>query len=433
MAVQLIMGISLLVLLHEFGHYIAARAFGIKVEKFFLFFDAWGVKLFSFKKGDTEYGIGWLPLGGYVKIAGMIDESMDKEALKQPPKDWEFRAKPAWQRLIVMIGGVVMNLIVGVIIFVFINLHYTREYIPAQEVNKTGIYAFETGKKLGFKTGDKIIAVNGENVKRLQDVLSLNVLFGAQITVERNGQNVTITIPDTTYRLFKNKRPLIIGPFNYKFKVDSVLPGTKAEQAGIKKNDKFIQINNINIESFGQFTEVLKNYSGKNIKLYTLRGNDTLLLDAQVDSIGKLGFVPSQPDYNKNEYQFTEAIKYGTKEAFDAIIVNAKGMAKIFQGKEKASDSLQGPIGMAKIYGGTWGDWYKFWKITGLISMILAVMNILPIPALDGGHVIFLLIEVFTGKKFSDEFMEKAQIAGMVILLALMLFATGNDIYKIFK
>ena len=433
MAVQLIMGISLLVVLHEFGHFIAARAFGIKVEKFYLFFDAWGIKLFSFKKGDTEYGIGWLPLGGYVKIAGMIDESMDKEALKQPPKEWEFRSKPAWQRLIVMIGGVVMNLIVGVIIFIFINLHYTKDYIPTQEVNKTGIYAFETGRQFGFQTGDKILAVNGKEIKRLQDALSIDVLFGATITVERNGQKVNIQIPDTAYRLFKNKRPLIIGPFNYKFKVDSVLPGTNAEKAGIQKGDMFIKVNNENINSFGQFTEVLSKNSGKEITAYLLRNNDTLSLKAQVDSTGKLGFIPSAYKYNTAEYTFSEAVKYGTKEAFNTIIVNAKGLAKIFQGKEKASDSLQGPIGMAKIYGGTWGDWYRFWKITGLISMILAVMNILPIPALDGGHVIFLIIEAVTGKKFSDKFMENAQIVGMIILLSLMVFATGNDIYKLFK
>ncbi len=433
MAVQLIMGLSLLVVLHEFGHFIAARAFGIKVEKFYLFFDAWGIKPFKFKKGDTEYGIGWLPLGGYVKIAGMIDESMDKEQLKKEPEEWEFRSKPAWQRLIVMIGGVVMNLIVGIVIFIFINLHYTNQYIPTKEVNKTGIYAFKTGQKLGFRTGDKLLAVNGKEIKRLQDALSLDVLFGATITVERNGEKVNIIIPDTTYRLYKQKKVLIIAPFNYQFAVDSVLPETNAYKAGLKKGDKFLKVNNDNVNSFGNFTELLSQNKGKKVNLLVVRNADTISVVANVDSTGKLGFIPTPPDYKTQEYRFSEAIKYGTKEAFDAVVVNAKGIAKIFQGKEKASDSLQGPIGMAKIYGGTWGDWFRFWKITGLISMILAIMNILPIPALDGGHVIFLLIEVFTGKKFSDEFMEKAQIAGMIILLALMLFATGNDIYKIFK
>jgi len=432
MATQLIMGLSLLVILHEFGHYIAARAFGIRVEKFYLFFDAWGIKLFKFKKGDTEYGIGWLPLGGYVKISGMIDESMDKEAMKQPAQPWEFRSKPAWQRLIVMVGGVVMNIIVGLIIFTAMNLSYTKEYIPTKEVNKTGIYAFENGRVIGFKTGDKIIAVNGKKIKRLSDAVSIDALFGSKITVERNGQEVTFEIPDTTYRLFKQKGVQIIGPYNYDFIIDSVLAKSNAEKAGFKKGDKFITVGDKEVNSFGLFTELLADNAGKKVDFKIQRDNELLTLNAQVDSFGKLGFAPSQPTYNMAEYSFGEAVKYGTAEAFETIVVNAKGVAKIFEGKEKVQESLQGPIGMAKIYGGTWGDWYRFWRITGLISMILAVMNILPIPALDGGHVIFLTIEAVTGKKFSDKFMENAQMVGMIMLLSLMVFVIGNDIYKLF-
>ena len=432
MATQLIMGLSLLVILHEFGHFAAARAFGIRVEKFYLFFDAWGIKLFKFKKGDTEYGIGWLPLGGYVKISGMIDESMDKEAMKQPAQPWEFRSKPAWQRLIVMLGGVVMNVIVGLIIFTAMNLSYTKGYIPTKEVNKTGIYAFENGRVIGFKTGDKIIAVNGEKIKRLSDAVSIDALFGSKITVERNGQEVTFEIPDTTYRLFKQKGVQIIGPYNYNFVVDSVLPESNAKKAGLEKGDKFIAVDGNNVNSFGLFTELLADNAGKKVEFKIQRNNELLSLTAQVDSFGKLGFVPSQPNYDMAEYSFGEAVKYGTAEAFETIVVNAKGVAKIFEGKEKVQESLQGPIGMAKIYGGTWGDWYRFWRITGLISMILAVMNILPIPALDGGHVIFLTIEAVTGKKFSDKFMENAQMVGMIMLLSLMVFVIGNDIYKLF-
>ena len=432
MAIQLIMGLSLLVILHEFGHYIAARAFGIKVEKFFLFFDAFGIKLFKFKKGDTEYGIGWLPLGGYVKISGMIDESMDKEAMKQPAQPWEFRSKPAWQRLIVMVGGVVMNVIVGLIIFIALNLIYTKEYISTDEVNKTGIYAFENGRNIGFKTGDKILAVNGKKIKRLSDAVSIDALFGSKITVERNGKKIIFEIPDTTYRLYKQKNVKIIGPFNYNFAIDSVLPNSNANNASLKKGDIFLSVNNEKVNSYGLFIELLEKNAGKNIQLNIKRNKELLTINAQVDSLGKLGFLPSKPNYKLDEYSFGEAVKYGTAEAFETVIVNAKGVAKIFEGKEKVQESLQGPIGMAKIYGGTWGDWYRFWKITGLISMILAVMNILPIPALDGGHVIFLTIEAVTGKKFSDKFMENAQVAGMIILLSLMVFVIGNDFYKLF-
>ncbi len=432
MAINLIMGLSLLVILHEFGHYAAARAFGIRVEKFYLFFDAWGIKLFKFKKGDTEYGIGWLPLGGYVKISGMIDESMDKEAMKKPAEPWEFRSKPAWQRLIVMLGGVVMNVIVGLIIFTAMNLSYTKEYIPTKEVNKTGIYAFENGRNIGFKTGDKIIAVNGKKIKRLSDAVSIDALFGSKITVERNGQEVSFEIPDTTYRLFKKKGVQIIGPYNYNFVIDSVLPESNAEKAGLKNGDTFIAVGDSNVNSFGLFTELLAENSGKKIDFKIKRNNELISLNAQVDSFGKLGFLPSQPSYNMAQYSFGEAVKYGTAEAFETVIVNAKGVAKIFEGKEKVQESLQGPIGMAKIYGGIWGDWYRFWRMTGLISMILAVMNILPIPALDGGHVIFLTIEAVTGKKFSDKFMENAQMVGMILLLSLMVFVIGNDIYKLF-
>ncbi len=432
MTIQLLMGLSLLVILHEFGHYIAARAFGIKVEKFYLFFDAWGIKLFKFKKGNTEYGIGWLPLGGYVKISGMIDESMDKEALKQPAQPWEFRSKPAWQRLIVMVGGVVMNLIVGLIIFTAINLSYTNKYIPTSEVNKTGIYAFETGRNLGFQTGDKLLEVNGKKIKRFEDAVSIDVLFGSQITVERNKQKIIINVPDSTYRIYKTNNTQIIGPYNYNFTVDSVMPNSNAQKAGIQKGDKFISVNNENITSFGLFTEILKKYRGTTANIKIERQNNTISLSANIDSVGKLGFLQSMDKYKLEKYTFAEATKYGTSEAFETIIVNAKGVGKIFEGKEKVQESLQGPIGMAKIYGGTWGDWYRFWRITGLISMILAVMIILPIPALDGGHVIFLTIEVITGKKFSDKFMENAQMVGMILLLSLMVFVIGNDIYKLF-
>jgi regulator of sigma E protease len=258
------------------------------------------------------------------------------------------------------------------------------------------------------------------------------VLFGSQITVERNEQKIIINVPDSTYRIYKTNNTQIIGPYNYNFTVDSVMPNSNAQKAGIQKGDKFISVNNENITSFGLFTEILKKYRGTTANIKIERQNNTISLSANIDSVGKLGFLQSMDKYKLEKYTFAEATKYGTSEAFETIIVNAKGVGKIFEGKEKVQESLQGPIGMAKIYGGTWGDWYRFWRITGLISMILAVMNILPIPALDGGHVIFLTIEVITGKKFSDKFMENAQMVGMILLLSLMVFVIGNDIYKLF-
>lgn len=431
MAAQLILGLSILVTLHELGHFWAARAFGIKVEKFYLFFDAWGYKLFSFKKGDTEYGIGWLPFGGYVKIAGMVDESMDKEQMKLPPQPWEFRSKPAWQRLIVMVAGVTMNAILGVILFAFILYHYKQAYLPNESVNN-GIYAYDLGREVGLKTGDKIIEIDGKPVVRFEDLLGTKVLFGADLTVIREGKTIHINIPDNFYKTAGKSKGRFIGPDRIPFQVDSVVKGTAADSIGLMKGDRIVAFNNSEINVFGDLKEKLSENAGKTVSLSVIRGNDTIVKNPVVSKDGTIGFVSSQTIYKTEPYTLASSIKYGASEAVNALVSNAKGLGKIFKGEEKASDSVQGPIGIAKIYGGTW-DWPKFWSITGLLSMILAFMNILPIPALDGGHIIFLLIEAITGKKFSETFMERAQIIGMIILLSLMVFAVGNDIFKLFQ
>jgi len=431
MTLQLILSLSILVVLHEFGHFIAARAFGIKVEKFYMFFDAWGFKLFSFKKGDTEYGIGWLPLGGYVKIAGMIDESMDKEQLKKPAEDWEFRSKPAWQRLIVMIGGVTMNVILGIIIFSFNIAYFEKAYIPMEEINKTGIYAYDTGRDLGFETGDKILAVNDKKVVRFKDAASLTVLFGAKVTIERNGTQMDILVPDSTYRTYKTSHHHLYGLENFSFTVDSIPEGTNAAKAGLQIGDRFVSINGKTITSYGPFKEELQKLKNKTASFLVKRNQTLDTLKIAVDSIGRLGFFPTKPKIITKEYTLTDAIVYGTSDAMEAMIVNIKGFGKIFNGQEKATESLQGPISIAKMFGPVW-DWEKFWRLTGMISMILAFMNILPIPALDGGHVVFALYEIITRRKPSDKFLEYAQVVGMVILLALMVFAFGNDLFKIF-
>jgi regulator of sigma E protease len=490
MAAQLIAGLSILVLIHELGHFLAARAFGIRVEKFYLFFDAWKFRLFKFKVGDTEYGIGWLPLGGYVKIAGMIDESMDKEAMKKPAQPWEFRSKPAWQRLIVMLAGVIMNVILGMILFTFVTYHYEKEYLPVSQLNN-GVYAYETGRDIGFATGDKIIAINGHSVERFKDVSGTNVLLGATITIDRGGKTKDIVVPGDFYKTFtnskKSNRDFFIEAHNFPCVVDSVFPGMNAYRAplcpgdkilavdsittktpaelsaqmkkssgttsmftvlrdkdtinvfvaigkdgfkdpGLQKGDDVFKIDTTNISSYGAFRENVWKNKGKKLNVQFSRGNDTLSTTILVDTAGYVGVYCKLPYINKT-YTIGSAISYGVSDAMGNMIANVRGLGKIFSGKESASDSVQGPIGIAKIYGGIW-DWHRFWLITGLLSMILAFMNILPIPALDGGHVIFTTIELITGKKFSDKFMEKAQIVGMVILLAIMAFAIGNDIWK---
>lgn len=431
MAAQLILGLAILVTLHELGHFLAARAFGIRVEKFYLFFDAWGFKFFSFKKGDTEYGVGWLPLGGYVKISGMIDESMDKEQMKQEPQSWEFRSKPAWQRLIVMIAGVTMNVLLGILIYSMTLLNYDKQYLSNDSITD-GIYAFDLGKQIGLQNNDKIVKIDGKSFERFEDLLSSRVVFGSTLTVDRNGRLFDIVVPENFYReTIKAGKGNFIGPYRASLKVDSVTPGKPAFAAGMVRNDNIIAVNGERIFSMEKFRKVIGENKGKPVSLQILRGMDTLQVQPVVSDSGLIGIsYGSDPGkYALTPYTISNAIRFGSSDALEAIVSNLKGLKQIFVGNEKASESLQGPIGIATIYGGIW-DWKRFWTITGLLSMVLALMNILPIPALDGGHVVFLLIEAVTQKKLSDKFMERAQVAGMIILLSLFVFTIGNDIWK---
>ncbi|MBS1765352.1 MAG: RIP metalloprotease RseP [Bacteroidetes bacterium] len=436
MTAQLILGLSILVTLHELGHFLAARMFGIKVEKFYLFFDAWGIKLFSFKKGDCEYGIGWLPFGGYVKIAGMVDESMDKEQMAQPPQPWEFRSKPAWQRLIVMVAGVVMNVILGIAIFSMSLMHYKQSYL-ANDAVKNGIVAYKQGELLGLQTGDKITAINGKPFERFDDLLSTRVLFGATLTVDRNGETVLIQVPDNFYRTVgANVRSVFLGAGPLVYNVGEVVIGENAFKAGLKEGDVITAIDKQKISGEDFMSKYFQDKKGESVLLSVLRDKKPMDINVTISSKGTIGLFyngeSTIPDtYVKTPYTLASALKFGTSDAFETLISNAKGLKKLFNGQEKFQESVQGPIGIAKIYGGTW-DWPHFWVLTGLLSMILAFMNILPIPALDGGHVLFLLIESVTRKKFSDSFMEKTQVVGMVLLLALMVFVIGNDIWRNF-
>lgn len=345
MAGQLILGLAILVTLHELGHFLAARAFGIRVEKFYLFFDAWGIKLFSFKKGDTEYGIGWLPLGGYVKIAGMIDESMDKDQMAGPPQPWEFRSKPAWQRLIVMVGGVTMNVILGIAIFSAMLLHYKKEYLPNTSVTK-GIHAYKLGEQVGLQTGDKILAIDGNSFERFDDLLSSRVLFGAILTIERNGQKMEIAIPDDFYRTVTSEgRWNFIGTGELYYEVRSVTPGDPAEKAGIREGDRIVAVNGAPIAGTADLPDKLGNNKGGKVNLKVLRNHKELEIISDVTAKGTIGIgydAGSAIDsaYVMRPYTVVSALKFGTADAMEALVSNVKGLKKIFTGKEKATDAV---------------------------------------------------------------------------------------------
>lgn len=430
---QVLLGLSILIILHELGHFMAARLFGIKVEKFFLFFDINDIKLFSFKKRDTEYGVGWLPLGGYVKIAGMIDESLDTNALKQPPQPWEFRSKPAWQKLIVMIGGVTVNLFLGIGIFAIITYLFGESYVPMNQV-KYGIVASEQAKELGLQTGDNILSVNGKAVERFSDVANLKIFLenNVVITVERNGQVIDIPVPpDFLNKISKLKDYNFIG-IRQTFYVKDIVQGSNAWKAGLLPGDIIIEAAGIPIQFFDEFKEALNNNSGKEMPVAVMRNDEKINLAVLVDEKGLIGIALGFEELNEEiiRYGIFESIGRGTYRAFETLALNIKGMGKIIRGEISASDNLTGPVGIAKVYGGTW-DWQKFWILTGVLSIVLALMNILPIPALDGGFVMFLTYEAVTGKKLSDKFMENTQRVGMAILGALMVLIIGNDIWKL--
>ncbi|MES2558254.1 MAG: RIP metalloprotease RseP [Bacteroidota bacterium] len=434
MAAQLIAGISILVILHELGHFWAARAFGIKVEKFYLFFDAWGKKLFSIQIGETEYGIGWLPLGGYVKIAGMIDESMDTEAMAKPAEPWEFRSKPAWQRLIVMIGGVVMNILTGIVIFALISYTYGEKYTVNSSLTH-GVVASDFAKHVGFKDGDKLQSVNGKEIKYFEDALSSEEILGENTTylVTRNDSEVAVVLPKDFAKQYASVGKLDFLSPRYAFTVGDLVSGFPAEKAGVQKGDRLLHIDTIPVQFFDQLQVALKAVAGKQAQITLLRGNDTLSMPVEVTTDGKIGFtpIPQELVYDSVKFGLAESFPKGVDKAYETISVQIKGWGKIFSGDIPANKAVSGPIGIAKFYGGEL-IWSRFWLFTALISLGLAFMNILPIPALDGGHVVLLLIEMVTGRPISTKAMERVQTVGMVILLSLMVLIFGNDLIGLF-
>ncbi|MDO9553998.1 RIP metalloprotease RseP [Rhodonellum sp.] len=428
---QLLLGLSILVGLHELGHLLTAKMFGMRVEKFSIGFPP---KIIGFQWGETEYSIGAIPLGGFVKISGMVDESMDKDQLSAEPQPWEFRSKPAWQRLIVMLGGIIVNVVTGIIIFVVLVHQRGETYYSRDQVIENGIVAYEIGQQIGFQDGDKVLDINGQPYVSINELSGGEALLssGGYYSVDRGGEVVKIDIPRGFINSFSNEESMSkFINIRFPFEIQEVAPKSAAEAIGLQKGDKIIAVNDRPIEYFNELQTSLGELKGEKAELTIQRNGEILSKTADVSEEGTIGIaINSLLSPVVKKYAIGESIAKGTQRAFGVVIVNAKALGKMFTG-EVSAKNVSGPIGMAQIYGNQW-DWVKFWTITGLISMILAFMNLLPIPALDGGHVMFLLYEMISGRSPSDKFLENAQKVGMVLLLALMVFAIGNDILKLF-
>ena len=434
---QLLASLSILVGLHELGHLLAAKYFGVRVEKFSIGFPP---KIFGFKYGETEYCLSALPLGGYVKISGMIDESLDIEQMKSEPQPYEFRSKPAWQRLIIMLGGIIFNVVLGVLIMIAIAFTYGEKYIPIEEVNRYGIEVNELGESLGLQTGDKIININGETPKSFRDLLEPAFILNddSYYTIERNGKQKKISITSEFLQIYSSDKEeargfMSVREGKYPFYIKEIAPERNAEKAGLKAKDRIIKVNETPTPDFDSFQEILHQNAGKRLTFIVERDGKTMSLPIRVAEDSTIGVrIENEMKFVERPYNFMESIEVGTGMAFGVIGVQAMAYKKMAKGDINVSESLSGPLGMILFFGSEF-DAYRFWRITGLLSMVLALMNLLPIPALDGGHVMFLLYEMVSGRPPSDKFLEVAQKVGMVLILCLMIFAFGNDIWKMIR
>lgn len=482
--IQLFLALSILVMVHEFGHFIAAKIFKTRVEKFYIFFNPY-FSILRFKKvhgkwrfaffckntpenyithehidpitnkkeiryeaidlktlpqddwrtdeEHTEFGIGWIPLGGFCKISGMIDESMDLGQMNQEPQPWEFRSKPAWQRLIIMVGGVVMNVVLAYFIYTGLLAVEGEQYLPTSEVNKYGIYADDLAKEIGFQDGDKIISVDGNYIENFYQIQMDMILNNTKnVEVERNGEEIVIELPeDAISKLIQHKDAFIA--HRTPFVVGNFSSGSLAEKAGMQKGDKIIGINDISTPYYQDFLENIKPFAGEKITIEALRDVDTLQFEIQLTDEAKIG-VYAEPllTLKTQDYTFWKAIPHGFSVTGRELGDYWKQLKLIFNPSTKAYESLGGFITIGSIFPDKF-NWLQFWRLTALLSVILAVMNILPIPALDGGHVLFLLVEVITRRKPSDRFLEIAQSIGLIILLILLVYANGNDIIRLFR
>ena len=484
---QFFLSLSILIFVHELGHFLAAKAFKTRVEKFYLFFD-WGFSLFRCKKVDgkwrfkffsknvpekytvneyrdaagkkqknydpidlntlseddwrrsdeTEYGIGWFPLGGYNKIAGMIDESMDKSQMQQPPQPWEFRSKPAWQRFIIMIGGVTMNVLLAFVIYIGLLTKEGEQYLPTAEVNKYGISVDSLGYELGFRDGDKILAIDGQYIEKFQDIPMQIILDKAKtVEVERNGKDTVINLPEDAVTKLLSSQDAGFISYRTPFVVAQVMENSAAQAGGLQSGDVIIGINDIQTPYYQDFVKNIKRFRNQDINVIVLRNADTVALAMHLPDEGVIGaytetYLADYFQLETKEYTFLQAIPAGFSKTFSELGDYWKQVKLIFTPKTKAYESVGGFISIGKIFPDTW-IWSIFWRMTAFLSIALAVMNILPIPALDGGHILFLLVEIITRRKPSDKFMEVAETVGLFIVLGLVVLANANDIIRLFK
>lgn len=437
---QLILSLSILVVLHEFGHYITAKWFKCRVEKFYLFFDPW-FSIFKKKIGETTYGIGWLPLGGYVKISGMIDESMDKDQLKMPPQPWEFRSKPAWQRLIIMIGGVTVNILLAFAIYAMILFVWGEKKVPASSLKYGLSFNDPIFTDLGFRNGDKILAVDDKPVEDFTDAVRKLIVVDKDVTIERNGSNMRLVMPQDLIGTLVEKRRKSEGPLispRIPVLVSKVPDTGAAYKAGLRPGDAILKFDSIDTRFYDDFERVIgKHKEGDQVTLTVKRNDSLMTIQTRLIEEGKIGFFPPRSpeeldslgiySYTVKKYGFFAAIPAGVKRAGAELQFYIEQFKKILSPSTGAYKGVGGFKAMGSVFSGHGWDWEHFWTITAFFSIVLAFMNLLPIPALDGGHVLFTLVEMITGRKQSDKFLEYAQIVGMVILLSLMVYANGND------
>lgn len=428
--------ISILVILHELGHFIPAKLFKTKVEKFYLFFDPW-FSIVKKKIGDTVYGIGWLPLGGYVKIAGMIDESMDKEQMEKPPQPWEFRSKPAWQRLIIMLGGVIVNFLLAWVIYVSLFVYYGESYIPVDQI-KDGIYVDEISEKIGLRTGDKILKIDGEKVEKLDKYLSIDILLGDEMTVLREGKEVTFPLSDEGKKAALDSQGRnFVTPRLANLEIIEIVDTLNAKKAGFMVGDKLVSVGDKEVVFWDEFTETIEDYRGKSMNVMIERDGQLTSLTVEVDKKNPLGLRNNRVTALRaltitKDYGFFESIPRGLEETVNVLVRQVKQFKLIFNPIIKGYEKVKGPIGIVEMMPPSW-NWEFFWGFMAMFSVWLAFLNILPIPALDGGHVMFLLYEIIVGKAPSQKVMEIGQIIGFVIIMSLMVVIFGNDIWNLIK
>lgn len=441
MVAQLLLSLTILVFVHELGHFLAAKYFKTRVERFYLFFDflfpmpsVLNFALFKKKVGETEYGIGWFPLGGYVSIAGMVDETQDKDKLAAEPQPWEYRSKKGWQKMIIILGGIIFNLIFAALIYAGIMKFSEKEYLPVSELADGGVYVSEGAKKLGFQNGDVILKVNGETPERFQDLTPISILFGGEYQVKRHTDNgvvdKTITIPKDYYKRFERE---MFFPFYQNVMVDVVTAGSHAEKGGLQSGDIILEAHQTKITYFDLFRSILDSNKGKQIPILVDRKGEKKWLQVTVGDNGKIGFQPNfkllEGKYHKKPYNLLQTLKYGSSECIKLFTLQAVSIGRMFSGEMKVKDNLGGPVAMAKGFGVEW-NWLRFWMFTAMISVGLAFMNLLPIPALDGGHAVIILIEMITGKPVNEKVLQVLQNIGTVLILALMVFAFYNDLTR---